>query len=158
MKLCKNDIIDYYYNSYVKADGLWFLKVEEKYGFDKALEIDNEVWKILPKIQARFLKDRLDLKEGIQSLYECLEAKLELDNFNYNISKAGESLEVMIFRCPWHNLMQKSGRESLSGKIGSLICNTEYSVLAKEFGAGIKLKISERICHGSSKCKLTFTS
>ena len=57
--LTQEEIIEYLYQCYVKADGLWFVKVEEQFGFDKALEIDAEVWKIIPKIQARILKSNL---------------------------------------------------------------------------------------------------
>ncbi len=42
---------EYFHRSFTAVDGLWFMKVEEKHGFDAALEIDNEVWKVLPKIQ-----------------------------------------------------------------------------------------------------------
>ena len=51
VKLSSKQVADYFNRSYKAVDGLWFLKVEEKYGFDTALELDNEVWKILPKIQ-----------------------------------------------------------------------------------------------------------
>ncbi len=57
--LTNKEIMQYLYQCYVKVDGLWFLKVEEQFGFDKALEIDAEVWKVVPKIQARFLKSKL---------------------------------------------------------------------------------------------------
>ncbi len=156
MNLSKEDIINYYYNSYVKVDGLWFIKMEENYGFDKALDLDNEVWKVLPKIQARFLKDKLGLKQGIDSLYACLSEKLKLDNFKYDIKKTTDKITLSILRCPWHVLMQKSNRENFSEKIGKVICNSEYSVIAKEFGEDIGLKISSRICSGDNNCKFIF--
>ena len=50
------ETIRYLKRSYSAVDGLWFMKVEDSFDFDKALEIDNQVWKVVPKIQARFLK------------------------------------------------------------------------------------------------------
>ncbi len=59
MKLTDKEISEYLHRCYTAADGLWFVKVEEKYGFDSALDIDKEVWKVIPKIQSRFLKNKL---------------------------------------------------------------------------------------------------
>ena len=49
-------IAEYYHRSFSVVDGLWFMKIEERYGFEAALDIDSEVWKVVPKIQARKLK------------------------------------------------------------------------------------------------------
>jgi hypothetical protein len=55
-KLSSQQVAEYFNRSYKAVDGLWFMKVEEKYEFDVALELDNEVWKVMPKIQARMIK------------------------------------------------------------------------------------------------------
>jgi hypothetical protein len=46
-----------FWRSYAGVDGLWCRKVDEWYDFSAALGIDAEVWKIVPMIQARFLKE-----------------------------------------------------------------------------------------------------
>ncbi|GAF84732.1 unnamed protein product, partial [marine sediment metagenome] len=56
IELSNRQIAEFWHRSYASVDGLWFMRVEERYGFDAALDIDNEVWKVLPKIQARMLK------------------------------------------------------------------------------------------------------
>jgi hypothetical protein len=56
------DIVEYLQKNFTTADGLWFVKIEEILGFERALEIDKEVWKVLPKIQARFIKTKLEEK------------------------------------------------------------------------------------------------
>ena len=65
MRLNEEQIKAYYHRSYTAVDGLWFMKVEDKYGFEKALEMDNAVWQIMPKIQARMLKSMLNCGENI---------------------------------------------------------------------------------------------
>jgi len=65
-ELTYKQIAAYFHRSYAAADGLWFMKVEEKCGFETALEIDDQVWKVLPKIQARMLKSMLLLDEGME--------------------------------------------------------------------------------------------
>jgi hypothetical protein len=68
---------EYFKRSSVGVDGLWFRKVEDQYDFTAALGIDAEVWKIVPKIQARFLKEALQFTKGIQALKECFSAKAQ---------------------------------------------------------------------------------
>ncbi len=150
--------IQYLERSYNAVDGLWFMKVEELFGFDKALEIDNQVWNVLPKIQARFLKTVLKQDTGIETLKTCFTEKLLLDNFKFTSTSSGKDIWFIITECPWHNTMIKSRREDLSSKVGEIICNTEYSVWSCEFGDKIKHKIGSRICSGEDSCIVHFTS
>jgi hypothetical protein len=52
--------------------------------------------------------------------------------------------------------MIKSGREHLSGKIGSTICRTDYAAWAKEFG-NIDFELQDQICTGAGQCILRFS-
>ena len=126
IELTDKQIAEFFHRSYTTADGLWFIKVEEKYGFDAALEIDAEVWKVLPKIQARMLKSMAGYHTGMEALLECLTTKLSLEDFAFKVRKAGDnnSFRIVIERCPWHELLLKSNREQLSARIGSFICGS----------------------------------
>jgi len=159
IQLSDKQISEFCLRSYTAVDGLWFMKVEEKYGFDKALEVDNEVWKVLSKIQARMLKSMGKMEKGIEALFECFTTKLALDGFTFKAAKIGNNGEfiVTIERCPWHDSIVKSGRENISGKVGTLICNTEYSVWAAEFGDNIRFELGHQICKGSECCILKFS-
>jgi predicted ArsR family transcriptional regulator len=154
MRLSNKQIAEYFHRSYTAVDGLWFIKVEEKYGFDVALEIDNEVWKILPKIQARMLKSMIKEK-GRDALFECLTTKLILEGFEFKAEKSDDGFKIIISKCPWYNLMLKSGREKLSERVGTLICNTEYSVWASEFD-DMHFELRTQICKNSEFCILSF--
>ena len=74
---------EYYQRSYTAVDGLWFIKAEDKHGFDDALDLDTEVWRVMPKIQARKLKAFTGLEQGLDALAECCSAKLRLDGFAF---------------------------------------------------------------------------
>jgi len=156
MRLTNKEISEYLHRCYTAADGLWFVKVEERYGFDSALDVDSEVWKIMPRIQSRFLKTKLGLDRGLDALLECLSVKLKLGGFEFKTEKSGKRIKITIGNCPWHNIMVNSNRATLSEKIGSSICNTEYSVWANEFGEHIKFKLGDQICKGSRSCILIF--
>ncbi|MHB1347179.1 MAG: DUF6125 family protein [Candidatus Humimicrobiaceae bacterium] len=154
--LKKKEAIEYLYRSYTSVDGLWFMKTEELFGFEKALEIDTKVWRILPKIQSRFLKTKTNHTEGLEGLFECFKLKLKYDSFEFRAIKNKNNLEFIISRCPWYDLLIKSKRENISKKIGSAICREEYAVWAKEFGDKINLDLSEQLCSGCSCCRISY--
>jgi hypothetical protein len=158
LKLSERQIAEYFHRSYSSVDGLWFMKVEEKYQFNFALEIDNEVWKVLPKIQARMLKTMGKMEDGIKALFECFTAKHTLEGFDFTSEYYPDEsgFQISIRKCPWYDLMVKSGRKNLSGQVGTRICNTEYSVWATEFGKNISFELKEQICQGAEFCLLQF--
>jgi hypothetical protein len=159
IELTKEQVIEYFRRSYTAVDGLWFVKVEDGYGFDVALRTDEEVWQILPKIQARMLKSMGCVASGIAGLRDCLATKLTLEGFVFKVEdiKDGDGFRVNIERCPWHDLLVKSNRKHLSGKVGSVICSTEYSVWAAEFDDKIHFELTSQICQGAPLCVLQFT-
>jgi hypothetical protein len=160
IELSREQIAEFWHRSYTSVDGLWFMKVEEKYGFDVALDIDDEVWKVLPKLQARMIKSMGGLGEGIDGLFEGLTTKLSLEGFAFETERDadGTGFTITLGTCPWHDLMVKSGREALSERVGTLICNTENTVWASEFGEGIRFELGDQICARASSCRLWFSA
>ena len=158
IELNDKQIADFFHRCYAAVDGLWCMKVEEKYGFDTALEIDNEVFKVMPKIQARKIKELTNTGDGIEALLQCLRTKLTLEGYSYKAEITGNdgSFRIIINECPWHNTMVRSGREQLSPKVGRRICSTEYSVWASEFGDNIRFEPVCRLCEGSESCIIQF--
>lgn len=160
VELSDREIIEYWHRSYRTVDGLWFVKIEERYGFDTALDMDNEVWTVFPKIQARMIREMGGLEQGLRGLFEAIVTKLNLEGFVFEAEEiAGSSgFEIRVNECPWHNIMINSRRKELSGKVGTLICNTEYSVWASEFGGDISFELGGQICDGDRACMLRFNS
>lgn len=157
IELIDKNIAAYFQRSYTAVDGLWFIKVEEKEGFEKALDLDNEVWKILPKIQARTLKSFSNLEHGMDALYECLTTKLSLERYLFTTERFDDGgFMVIIGECPWNSLMIKSNRQEIAGKVGTRICRTEYEVWAHEFDGNIKFEMKDFICDGDRNCILKF--
>ncbi len=158
--LTSEQTIEYWRRSHDTVDGLWFMKIEERYGFDTALGIDDEVWKVLPKIKARMLKSMGGLADGVAGLFEAIVTKLRLEGFTFEAERAddGSAFRIVITDCPWHKVMIRAGREHLSGRVGTLICTSEYSVWAAEFGDDLTFELADHICEGSPTCVLKFTS
>lgn len=156
-KISAQQIIEFFSRSYKASDGLWFMKVEEKYGFNAALEIDKEVWKILPKIQARMIKSMLRKSNNDPTLLKSLKTKLTLEGFKFKVEPKETGFQILISDCPWHSIMVKSGREKYSSKIGTTICNIEYSVWTSEFDENTRFTLHTQKCKGSKYCELTFS-
>lgn len=157
MQFSDKQVGEFCHRSYHAVDGLWFMKVEEKFGFEAALELDNEVWKVLPKIQVRMLKKMYGVDGGLEALRSCLEPRLQMEGFEFRITEEGrDSVQVTVSRCPWHDAMLKSNRVHLSGRINSLVCGTEYGVWATEFGPSLKVSWRDRICTGGDTCRFEF--
>jgi hypothetical protein len=99
-------------------DGLWFMAVEKRYGFDAALELDLEVW----KNYGRVLLKRISRMQGLAldpysppdlaTINFLLEAVCHIDGTRC----AGEVREdEIVFRvqsCTWWDNLSRSGRES----------------------------------------------
>ncbi|MBN1901558.1 hypothetical protein JW926_09580 [Candidatus Sumerlaeota bacterium] len=157
LSLNHEQIKEYLSQSYAKVDGLWFVKIEKQYGFDAALDIDEEVWKIMPKIQARFLKKIGNREKGLDDLLDCLAAKLSIEGYVFSSEfKNKKELIISIRECPWYKIMAESGRAHLSSVIGPRICGSEYAVWAKEFGPGISFSMESHICNANQACILRF--
>ena len=160
MKLTDKEIAQYFQRCFTAVDGLWFMKSEERFGFDTSLEVDNEVWKIFSKIQARTLKSlaKIDF-EGMTALRETLEMKFSIEGFTFEVTDINDNgeFEINLNDCPWHTLMVKSGREHLSHKVGNVICRTEYNTWASEFGDDIHFELKSQLCAGCDNCTLRFS-
>ncbi len=155
-QLTPEQIQEYLYRSYTRVDGLWFVLTEERYGFDAALVLDEAVWKVLPKIQARFLQEQLSLARDLAGLAQALDAKLTLDRYEFSIAEAGAGLQVTLSRCPWHHLIVNSGRAHLAERIGGVICGIEFPVFAREFGCSCSAPRLERLCRNGKSCSFHF--
>jgi hypothetical protein len=159
---------EYFRRSYTAVDGLWFMKIEEGLGFDFALKIDEAVWSILPKIQARTLKSMMDLNDGIDDLMKALSTRFVLEGYDFLMQRKEDGLMITVFGCPWHQAMVKSGREGLSERVSNVICRVENETWAREFSpAGKKVDNADcseviefgresRLCRGEGKCRLWF--
>jgi hypothetical protein len=151
-------IADYLRRSYFAADGLWFVKAEERLGFDEALRLDVEVWRVLAKIQARKARELLGIEgRSLGDLVAALRLKFAAEG--YDFAAAGQTpgrAEIEITVCPWVELLRKSGREHLAARVADAICPEDFSAWAREFDAEITVSFAGRICDGGAACRVMF--
>lgn len=152
----ENIISEYLKRSYFAVDGLWFMMVEKEFSFDKALKLDADVWRVLPKIQARKVRELLEIKgNGLVDFLEAIKVKFDAEEYEIDINQQAQEIQIAIHKCPWYDILVKANREHLSAKIAEAICFLELKVWADEFGLEFEpidgRCISGNLCHFSFK-------
>lgn len=151
-------LADFLRRSYTAVDGLWFVKIEEQQDFEAALELDRQVWAVMPKIQARKARELLGAEgDGPDALARCFGLKLQADGHEFDITIEDGSVRACVHHCHWLEAMKRSGREHLAGEIGDRICTTEGQVWAEEFGGRYRFSLPQRLCGGDGCCEYLFT-
>lgn len=71
-QLCQ--LIEIYSKNWLALDGVWFQSIEQKLGMDEAMEHDANAWKRFTVIEAKRIKEFLNLPEhaGIDGLKQAL--------------------------------------------------------------------------------------
>ena len=150
-------IAEYFRKCFFSVDGLWFMKTEEASSFEKALETDVAVWRVLPKIQARTLKKLLGLTGGMEDLHKALDFKLSAEGFDCRVAPLENGgFTVTVDTCPWVELIAKAGRQHLAERIADAICTIEHELFAREFGKNIRFSLSRKGCIDPRPCLFAF--
>lgn len=124
------------------VDGLYFLGIEERFGTEAATEIDRAVWKVMGKIEARRLKQFLNLgqKNDISSLMYALQRSswaLDLEDKEIIVEK--NRGVVRNIECRVQNTRKKKG-------LSEFPCKTVrwgfLKAFTKEFNPDIEVSCS----------------
>ncbi len=155
-------ILEMLRRSYFAADGLWFVMLEEEDGLEHAMDIDERVWRVMPKIQARKARELMGVEDHTPAaLVRCMALKFAAEGHRYDLSVENQNAaSLVISKCPWREILEDSGREHLGPQIADRICATEAAVWAEEFspevGPPVEAELVEAICHGDEHCRVVF--
>jgi Family of unknown function (DUF6125) len=101
-------------------DGLWFLAAERRLGFEKAIELDLEVWKeyglVMPNRLGKILGIGLG-HEGLPGLTMVnifIETICRIDGTRCSGKLGDDNIIFTIDDCSWWENMSRSGREKSS--------------------------------------------
>ena len=69
------ELIELYAKNWLAHDGVWFQSIERKFGMAEAMYHDEEAWKRFTVIEAKRIKEFLQLPEnpGLEGLEQALE-------------------------------------------------------------------------------------
>ena len=146
-------VADFLRRSYFVLDGLWFVKTEERHGTEEAMALDEAVWDVMCKVQARKARQTLAIEEGsLESLARALQLKLTAEGHDFDVEIAEGEVRLTVQTCPWYEILKSSGRTHLAGTIAERICAREFAGWAKEFGPEIRFEPAGRLCVEAEAC------
>lgn len=95
------DLIDVYSKNWLAMDGVWFQSVEKAYGMDEAMRHDARAWKQFTVIEAKRIKEYLNLPEqaGLDGLKQALEYRFYANLNRDEISIEGNVLTYRVLSC-----------------------------------------------------------
>jgi hypothetical protein len=140
-------LIDLLRGAYFALDGLWFLVVEKKYGFEDACEVDIEVWSKFASIMARRVKKHLNIEgQDIPSVLASLKVFFQLEKWGHEVTVENEAEgAVRITKCPWYDYLIKAKREKVIEKLCPPLCLRIFNSWAKEFNPNINVTMPKPI-------------
>lgn len=112
--LTKEDLmklLEIFSKNILTLDGYWFLSIEDRFGLEKAIEIDKEVWGKFGISEARRIKNFLKIDEGdLNDLAKALEFLSYAIVSNPLIEKKHNSVILSIRNCRPQSARIRSGR------------------------------------------------
>ncbi len=152
-KFTDSQLVDFLRRSYAAVDGLWFVKVEELHGVDAALDMDQAIWEIMPKIQGRKARELIGLSgTKLRDLAKAVQLKLTAEGYDYDADFDGEDFKLTINVCPWYEILKAKDRISLAEKIQEKICKVELAAWCKEFSPDLESEVEKRACIEDDCC------
>ncbi|MEA3403061.1 MAG: DUF6125 family protein [Armatimonadota bacterium] len=144
--------------SYLAVDGLWFVMIEEEEGLERAMELDERVWQVMPKIQARKARELLGVEGRSPSeLVRCMALKFAAEGHDFVLrTKDPREARVVIKECSWRAALRSADKMHLAPEIADRICATEGTVWAAEFAEDIEFELQEAMCKGGDCCRFVF--
>jgi len=151
-------IADFLRRSYFVVDGLWFVKTEESRGFDEAIALDEAVWEIMSKIQARKAKSLLKIEgNSLADFARAFQLKLAAEGHDYKADLTDKQFVLAIRVCPWYEILKANGRTHIAEIIADRICAREFAGWTREFDPEIETKFGLRLCIDNSEtCTVRF--
>lgn len=125
------------------VDGLYYLFIEEKSGTVEATEIDRKVWEVMGKIEARKIKELLNIKEkDIPSFMKALSYS------GWSMDLEDKEIEIKENKAILRNIKCRVQNTRLSKGLSEFGCKPVrlgfLKAFAKEFNPKIKVKC--KIC------------
>lgn len=138
-------------------DGLWFMEVEKRFGFEAALDLDLEVW----KAYGRVLLKRLARMKGIaigdgrpmdlETVNFLLETLCRVDGTECEGEVGERAIVFRVLRCSWWDNLSRSGRENHVPC--EFVDNTIFRDWLQAVDPGLAFEITRSLPRGDAHCE-----
>ncbi|MFH1625160.1 MAG: DUF6125 family protein [Pseudomonadota bacterium] len=153
------DLIKAYSRLFLALDGFWFLAVEERFGYQAALDIDTKAWEGYFPYEARLLRRVLGIEEeGIPGIIETLKHSAFVPCMEQQIEESSERRGVFaLYKCPSLEAMENAGRKEFTCEpVGT----TVFQKYAESLDPRVKVKFLDgppRKSREDVSCKWEFS-
>ena len=154
------DKLYYFERNFRTLDGLWVIEAEDEIDFETALELDIAVWQRLYSIIFRRVKKYLKIEGNtLEDLVSILSFVWNCEgNLHEIIRENDEEIQMNINTCPYIDAMKRNpDRHNRISSICKDMCVPYLDPVIKEFNENIKIKRSEFIGLGDTKCDFHLT-
>ncbi len=153
------DLIEVYAKNWLALDGVWFQSIEDKLGMDEAMEHDARAWERFTAIEARRIKQFLNLPEyaGLAGLRDALRLRFYA---NINASEIILDDTSLLYKMKECRVQKARRRKQMSYHPCKPVGIIEYSGFAKVIDPRIKcecLSCYPDIEDQSCSCSWLFT-
>ena len=124
-------------SNWMTLDGLWFSGVEEKFGLEAAVELDIRMWKIGSKIEAKRIKQLLNLGQGLDNVLRAINFMSWSANFGYEVERSENRAVWTCKHCPPQEQRGKMGK-------GEFPCEPTFEACFKNVAQVIDPNVSVR--------------
>lgn len=134
-------IIRMYAKNWLAHDGCWFLAAEERYGLNKAIEIDKAGWKRFTVIEAKRIMKEFEIphNSGLDGLEKALQLRLYASINEQEIQRV--SSNKIIFKMKTCRVQEARERKNLPHFPCKEVGIEEYSGFASTIDSRIKTKV-----------------
>lgn len=152
-------LIEIYSKHWLAMDGVWFQSVEEKYGMDEAIFHDENAWRRFTVIEAKRIKQFLNLPEqaGVEGLSKALKYRLYANINEDEIIVRDQTVIYRTLDCRVQNARKNKGMSFHPCKSVGMI---EYGGFARTIDSRFEtecLSCYPEITDGSCNCAWKFT-
>jgi hypothetical protein len=125
--------------NWLAHDGLWFQAVERAHGLEHAIDLDAEAWSRFSPLEARRIKELLDMEErpGLEGLAAALEYRLYAVLNRQTSVMEGGRLRFYMNDCRVQSARKRKGLDDFPCKKVGIV---EYSSFAREIDPRIETR------------------
>lgn len=125
-------------NQFRRADGFWFLGVEDTFGYDAAIKINEEVWARMGRLMTHEIKQRFGIEQkGLEAFVKVIRVYPWFLITQYQIEVNDDEVFIGAPHCPSQEARLKRGMSEYSCKD---MHRREFESIIKEVDEKIRVE------------------
>jgi len=130
--------VDFLLRQYRLTDAFWFLAVEDTFGTDAAVKMNEDIWGRMGGLAAREIKERFPLEEeGVARVLEALSYFPWTVIVGYEMEETADGARIRVPDCPPQEARVRMGKGEFPCKMMHL---AEFTNFAKEIDERVEVR------------------